>query len=281
MKRIFLTAVLAASALAIPANAQYGGIVLDPVQSAHAAQQLIQGSELYTTTIKTLTNVMLTYNLAHRMATAPSSYYTAYTNMGVQMWTQVTRPANTYGNSLPWMNAATTGNGAAAAYQSASVPRTGQISGYSALNSQGQQAIAAQGATVDLGDAVNATSLQTLGTIRANAAQRATDIMTLEAASHSSDPIQQTELATLQRINQALLIQLRTQQEASQMAQSQGLQQMVQQKQQQDALKLSLQAADGYETNYNSHVSTVQPESERHSVTEPLSNGSLLPMQCF
>jgi len=166
MKGIFLTAVLAASALAIPANAQFGGVVFDPAQSAHAAQQLIQGSELYTTTIKTLTNVMLTYNLAHRMATAPSSYYTAYTNMGVQMWTQVTRPANTYGNSLPWMNAATTGNGAAAAYQSASVPRTGQISGYSALNSQGQQAVAAQGATVDLGDAVNATSLQTLGTIR-------------------------------------------------------------------------------------------------------------------
>jgi hypothetical protein len=124
------------------------------------------------------------------------------------------------------------------------------------LNSQGQQAIAAQGATVDLGDAVNATSLQTLGTIRSKAAQRATDIMTLETASHSTDPTQQTELATLQRINQALLIQLRTQQEASQMAQSQGLQQMVQQKQQQDALKMSLQAADGYEANYNSHVST-------------------------
>jgi len=256
MKGIFLTAVLAASALTIPANAQYGGIVLDPVQSAHAVQQLVQGSELYTTTIKTLTNVMLTYNLAHRMATAPSSYYTAFSNMGVQMWTQVTRPANTYGNSLPWMNAATTGNGAASAYQSASVPRTGQISGYSTLNAQGQQAIAAQGATVDLGDAVNVTSLQTLGTIRSNAAQRATDIMTLEAASHSSDPSQQTELATLQRINQALLIQLRTQQEASQMAQSQGLQQIVQQKQQQDALKLSLHAADGYEANYNSHVST-------------------------
>ena len=46
MKRLILTAVLAASALSIPANAQYGGIVLDPVQSAHAAQQLIQGSEL-------------------------------------------------------------------------------------------------------------------------------------------------------------------------------------------------------------------------------------------
>jgi uncharacterized protein YqjF (DUF2071 family) len=253
MKRIFLATVLAASALAIPANAQYGGIVLDPVQSAHAVQQLVQGSELYTTTIKTLTNVMLTYNLAHRMATAPSSYYTAFSNMGVQMWTQVTRPANTYGNSLPWMNAATTGNGAAAANQSASIQRTGQLSGYSSLSTQGQQAIAAQGATVDLGDAVNATSLQTIGTVRANATQRETDIKTLETASHSTDP---TELATLQRINQAMLLQLRTQQEASQMTQAQSLQQMVQQKQQQDALKMSMQAANGYETNYATHTST-------------------------
>jgi hypothetical protein len=176
--------------------------------------------------------------------------------MGEQMWTQVTRPANTYGNSLPWMNAATNGSGAASANQGAGVQRTGQISGYTSLNAQGQQAIAAQGATIDLGDAVTSTSLQTIGTIRANSTQRAIDIQTLETASHSIDPTQQTELATLQRINQAMLLQLRTQQEASQMTQAQSLQQMVQQKQQQDALKMSMQAADGYETNYNSHVST-------------------------
>lgn len=103
---------------------------------------------------------------------------------------------------------------------------------------------------------MNTTSLQTLGTIRSNAPQREADIRTLEAASHSIDPAQQTQQATLQRINQALLLQLRTQQEASQMAQAQGLQQMVQQKQQQDAIKMSMQGADGYEANYKSHVST-------------------------
>jgi hypothetical protein len=173
-----------------------------------------------------------------------------------QTWTPVAHPANTYGNSLPWTNAATYGNGAAAANQGASIQRTGQISGYSSLNTQGQQAIAAQGATVDLADAINATSLQTIGTVRANAPQREADIKTLEAASHSTDPTQQTELATLQRINQAMLLQLRTQQEASQMTQAQSLQQMVQQKQQQDALKMSMQAADGYEANYKSHVTT-------------------------
>ena len=60
----------------------------------------------------------------------------------------------------------------------------------------GQQAIAAQGATVDLSDAVNASNLQTVGTIRANAAQREADISQLEAATHSADPAQHTEMAT-------------------------------------------------------------------------------------
>jgi hypothetical protein len=257
MKGIICALTLAFATLAQPANAQFGsGIVLDPTQSAHAVQQLIQGSQLYTTTIKTTQNVMEAYNLAQRMATAPSSYYTAYTNMAQQTWTPVAHPANTYGNSLPWTTAATTGSGASAANQGASIQRTGQISGYGSLSAQGQQAIAAQGATVDLSDAVNATSLQTIGTVRANAPQREADIKTLEAASHSTDPAQQTELATLQRINQAMLLQLRTQQEASQMTQAQSLQQMVQQKQQQDALKMSMQAADGYESNYATHIST-------------------------
>jgi hypothetical protein len=256
MKGLLLAALLAAATTVLPARAQIGGIVLDPTQSAHAVQQLIQGSQLYTTTIQTTQNVMGAYNLAQRMATAPTSYYTAYSNMAQQTWTPVAHPANTYGNSLSWTNAATTGNGAAAANQNAGIQRTGQISGYGSLSTQGQQAIAAQGATVDLSDAVNATSLQTIGTVRSNARQREADIKTLETASHSTDPTQQTELATLQRINQAMLLQLRTQQEASQMTQAQSLQQMVQQKQQQDALKMSLQAADGYETNYTTHTST-------------------------
>ena len=257
MKGLILTVLLAVTTLARPAHAQFGvGVVLDPTQSAHAVQQLVQASQLYTTTIKTTQNVMQAYNLAQRMATAPSSYYTAYTNMAQQTWTPVAHPANTYGNSLPWTTSATNGSGAAAANQGASIQRTGQISGYGSLSAQGQQAIAAQGATADLGDAVNTTSLQTIGTVRANAPQREADIKTLETASHSTDPTQQTELATLQRINQAMLLQLRTQQEASQMTQAQSLQQMVQQKQQQDALKMSMQTADGYESNYATHTST-------------------------
>jgi len=72
MKGTLLSLILALATLAEPAYAQFGGgIVLDPTQSAHAAQQLIQGSQLYTTTIKTTQNVMETYNLAQRMLLQP------------------------------------------------------------------------------------------------------------------------------------------------------------------------------------------------------------------
>jgi hypothetical protein len=125
------------------------------------------------------------------------------------------------------------------------------MSGYNDLSTQGKQTIAAQGATVDLSDAVNATNLQTVGTIRANSEQRENDISALETASHSADPAQHTEMATLQRINQALLIELRTQQEANQILQAQALQMMVGQKTQQDNLKSLFQTGNGYQQTFN------------------------------
>jgi hypothetical protein len=233
-------------------RAQFGsGIVFDPTQSGHALQQIAQGNQLYTTTVTTTRNVIAAYNLAQRMASLPQSVYSSYSNLGRQQWIILTRPANTYGNSLPWINAAATGYGASAANQTSSLPHTGQIAGYSSLSQQGQQAISAQGATVDLSDAVNASNLQTVGTIRANAAQREADISQLEAATHSTDPAQHTEMATLQRISQALLIELRSQQETNQILQGQALQQIVGQKIQQDNLKALFQTGNSYQQNFN------------------------------
>lgn len=257
MKNFFLYAALTSSFLAPTAHAQFGsGIVFDPTQSVHAAQQILQGSQLYTTTVETSKNIIGAYNLAQRMASAPQALYRGYVNMGMQTWTTITHPANTYGNTDTWLNAVATGGGATAANQQVSVSHTARISGYSALDLQGQQQVAAQGATADLNDAANATTLQTLGTIRASAPQREADISRLETASHSLDPTDQTELATLQRINQALLLQLRTQQETNEMSQAQSLQQLVGQKQQQDALKMTFQAADGYEANYKANITS-------------------------
>lgn len=261
MKSALTTAILAATLGVLPAHAQFGsGVVFDPTQSAHAIQQIAQGNQLYTTTIATTRNIIAAYNLAQRMASLPQSLYRSYSNVGRQEWITLTRPANTYGNSAAWVNAASTGYGANAAMETASIPQAGKIAGYNALSPEGQQAIAARGATVDLSDAVDATSLHTIGMIRAESPQREADIAALEAASHSSDPAQHTAMATLQRINQALLIELRSQQDTNQILQTQALQQLVAQKVQQDNLKSLFVTANQYQQNFN--AVTPQQSSE-------------------
>jgi len=252
MKLSITSAALAAIFGVLPTYAQFGsGIVYDPTQSAHAVQQIAEANHLYTTTVQTTRNVIAAYNLALRMATLPQALYTAYSNLGRQEWTILTRPVNTYGNSAAWINAASTGYGAAAATQSAGISQTGKIAGYNSLSQEGQQAIAAQGATVDLSNAVSASSLQTIGAIRAESAHREADIGALEAATHSTDPAQHTEMATLQRINQALLIELRSQQETNQILQAQALQQLIGQKVQQDNLKSLFITANYYQQKFD------------------------------
>ena len=253
MRFPFSTAVLAAMLGVLPASAQFGsGIVYDPTQSAHAIQQIGQSNQLYTTTVQTTRNVIASYNLAMRMASLPQTLYMSYSNLGRQEWFALMHPANTYGNSAAWVDAASTGYDAMTAMQSASISDLGRIAGYGSLSPAGQQVIGAQGASVDLDNAVDASSLQTIGSIRAESAQREADIAALETASHSSDPAEHTEMATLQRINQALLIQLRTQQETNQILQAAVLQDLVGQKVQQDNLKSLFVTANDYQQNFDS-----------------------------
>ena len=131
--------------------------------------------------------------------------------------------------------------------------------------SLGAAADCSPGSNCRLNDSVTASNLQTLGTIRANSQQRQAAINTLQSQTQSADPAQHTELATLQRINQALILQLQLQQEANQICQASALQQIVAQKQQQDALK--------------DHLSTSQPISPRIHHTAPSFTGASTAMR--
>ena len=267
-----------AVALQPAAHAQFGsGIVLDPTQSAHAivqigneeksianeAEQIAQGQQIFTNTVKIATTALQAYNVAkqqydlvHQMILAPNMLYQRFLSpqSDLMLMQQV---SNTYGNSMGWLNASNTGKGAGAAYQQVSVPHTANmVPGYSTSSFAGQQQIAAQGATIDIGDSVMSTNLQALGTIRANQAARQTDISNLENATQSQDASQQTIMATLQRINVALLLELRNQQDANQINANLALQQMVAQKQQQDTMKSAFRDSSGYESYYNANVTT-------------------------
>jgi hypothetical protein len=260
------------------AHAQFGsGVVYDPTQSVHAVvqieneqksianevEQIEQGQQIFSNTVKIATTALQAYNVAnqqyqlvHEMILAPTLLYSRFLSPTTDL-IMMQQISNTYGNSSGWVNSANTGNGAAAAYQQASVPRTpNMIPGYSSSSVAGQQQIAAQGATIDIGDSVMTTNLQALGTIRANQAARQTDIANLEAATQSQDASQQTIMAELQRINQVLLLQLRSQQDANQINANLALQQVVAQKQQQDAMKSVFRDSAGYEIYYNANVAT-------------------------
>jgi hypothetical protein len=276
MKRFSLTLTVALFASSTFAHAQFGsGIVFDPTQSGHAvvqieneersianeAQQIEQGQQIFTNTVKIAATALQTYytvhqqyELIHEMILAPSMLYSHFLSPTTDLM-MLQQISNTYGNSTGWVTSANTGNGAAAAYQQASVPRTNSVlPGYGTVSLAGEQQIAAQGATVDINDSVLTNNLQALGTIRANQASRQTDIANLEAATQSQDSSQQTIMATLQRINQALLLQLRTQQDANQINANLALQQIVAQKQQQDTLKVGFQDAANYSYTYQTQV---------------------------
>jgi hypothetical protein len=276
MNRLSLTVTIVLLAGATAAQAQFGsGVVFDPTQSAHAltqienegrslqneATQIENGTKIFTNTVKIATTALQTYNTVHQqyalyrqMMNSPNMLYQRFLSprSDLMLMQQI---SNTYGNSMGWLNASNTGSGAAASYQQAAVPRTpNMVPGYGTTSAIGQQQIAAQGATIDIGDSVMSTNLQVLGTIRANQIARQTDITNLENATLSQDPSQQTIMATLQRINLALLLELRNQQDANQINANLALQQMVTQKQQQDALKAGFMDAGNFNSTYQTQV---------------------------
>ena len=285
MKKLIVTALTIGLAAASQpaAHAQFGsGIVYDPTQSVHAItqieheeqsisnqfRQIEQGQQIFTNTVKIATTALQAYNVAkqqynlvHQMILAPRMLYSRFLSPTSDLLL-LQQISNTYGNSMGWLNSANTGKGATASYQQVSVPTTTNvIPGYSTASVAGQLQIAAQGATVDINDSVMTNNLQALGTIRANQTSRQTDIANLEAATQTQDASQQTVMATLQRINQALLLQLRTQQDANQINANLALQQIVAQKQQQDAMKSAFRDSAGYENYYNANITTTSSGS--------------------
>lgn len=268
------------TALQPAAHAQFGsGIVFDPTQSGHAIvqieheeqsisnqmQQIENGQQIFSNTVKIASTALQTYNqikqqynLYHEMMVAPQLLYERFLSPTTDlMMTQ--QIANHYGNGSgsQWVNSSNTGAAAAASIQLASIPPLKvTIPTANVATFAGQQQLAAQGATVDLGDSVAATELETIGTIKANQTARQADITALENATNTTDPSQESEMAVLQRINRALLLQLRTMQDANQINANAALQQMVAQKQQQDAMKSAFRDSAGYESFYNANITT-------------------------
>ena len=226
-------------ALAPAAHAQLGsGIVFDPTQSAHAIQQIeqnVQGlqtaEQIYTTTYKTMSQVIAAYNLAYQMSRMPQNLAVRYKSDSA-LWTNLSSNSapDTYGNTSAWINALDLGNPtrAASAYSGAVI----QLQSYpsSSLSSQDantQAAIKGQYASSEIGQATLTNSLSTLGTIRSDSQTFQQKLANLDADTYSTDPSQQTEVGVLAKINTASLLQIHSQQDANQILAAAAAQQAL------------------------------------------------------
>ena len=247
-------------ALAPTAHAQFGsGIVYDPTQSAHAIQQIEQGSQMYTTAVATRNQIVTMYNLAYQMSQLPQNLGARY-KADWSQWTSLSAPANTYGNTSALVNALNYGalNQAQQGYSSAYVQAQSYPSGnYSSLDFRTQATVANQYATSELAQTTTTNTLATLGTIRTDEQAFAAKLTNLDSDTFSTDSSQQTQSALLGKINSATLLQIHSQQDTNQLLMVSIQQQLVAQKQQIDAQNRALNNAIYFQQNFPTAMQNV------------------------
>lgn len=232
-------------ALAPLAHAQFGGVVYDPTQSAHAIEQIRQGvqqireaEQIYTTARETMNEAIASYNLAYQMSRMPQNLAARYAS-DYSQWTSFSSESapDTYGNTAAWIDALNFGNPAraTAAYNSAVVPlQTYPAGSLSALGATTQADIRNQYASSELGQATVTNTLSTLGTIRADSVSLNQKLANLDADTFSTAPSEQTTNALLGRINTATLLQIHSEQNTNQILAADAAQQALEEKEQLD-----------------------------------------------
>jgi hypothetical protein len=256
-------------ALAPVAHAQFGsGIVYDPTQSAHAIEQIEQESQslqtaeqIYTSTYKTMNQVIAAYNLAYQMSRMPQNLAARYRS-DFSMWTNLSSASvpDTYGNTTAWINALDLGNPtrASSAYSDAVIQVQNYPSGsLSTQDANTQATIKSQYATSELGQATVTNSLSTLGTIRSDSQTFQQKLANLESDTYSTDPSQQTEVGVLAKINAATMLQIHSQQDANQILAASAAQQTLDAKEKLDERNRLINQSIYFQQNFPTTMQNV------------------------
>jgi len=268
------------STFATSAHAQFGGVVFDPTQSAHAIQEIEQGeqqiekwgtelqnwqqhllkeAQIYTTAVQTRDQIVTAYNLAYQMSRMPQNLEARYKTDWMK-WSSLAAPPNTYGNTSALVNALNFGGlpNASQGFSKAFVQVASYPAGsYGSLDSRTQATVANQYATSELAQTTATNTLATLGTIRSDNQAFAAKLANLEADTFSIDPNQQTENALLAKINSATLLQIHSQQDTNQILAALAQQQLIAQKQQIDAQNRAINQSIYFQQNFSGAMQNV------------------------
>ncbi|MCU1262126.1 MAG: hypothetical protein JWO80_5011 [Bryobacterales bacterium] len=226
--------VICAGLALVPAYAQFGfGItVFDPTSWGELVKELTQLQQEYTQLVKTYNMVTNQYNQMvtnAKMITSKTRWKALLTP-----WMFPTA-TDTYGTTGGWISALNTGAGALSGYKRAVTPIQTYASVWGSMDGSQQDQIGRNYSTVELSDGVTVNALDQLGDIRGNSAAVENAIDSLEMDSLSDDPVMNTELGVLNKINGSGIIGVRNSQDTNKLLASMLDHQMVEAKSRRDA----------------------------------------------
>jgi type IV secretion system protein TrbJ len=236
MKRIVAVALVIVLALNVPALAIFGigDIVFDPTNFEEAVQEFAELEQQYMQLVQTYQMIQNQYNQMIWMAkTAPVNMLLRY-HATATPWTP-SSATNTYGTTAAWESAINSGQNVSNGY-STSTEALGSYGGALGNIPEDQlERLEKDYGTVELSDGANQAAMQLLGQLRANAAANETTISNLENDSLSSDPDMNTEIAVLNKISAAGIVNLRNTQDANKLLAALAEAQIVAAKRERDA----------------------------------------------
>lgn len=236
MKRKLIALGLISLACAVPALAilGIGDVVFDPSNFEEAVQQLAQLEQQYAQLVQTYNMIQNQYNQMLWMAKeVPVDMVARYRALATP-WT-LPSATNTYGTTGGWMTGINTGQNVPGGYSLATEALGTYGSAFGNIPADQQDRLKTSYATVELTDGANLEAMQTIGGLRNNAPAVETAIQNLESDSLSSDPNMNTEIAILNKINAANVINVRNTQDANKLLVSLTEQQILQAKRERDA----------------------------------------------
>ena len=224
-------AVLAAPALAILG---VGDIVYDPSNYAQAVQRLLQLQQQYTQLVRTYQMLHSQYQQMLWMAQAvPVNMALRYRAVPTP-W-QYSSAADTYVTTGGWIAGINAGLGILAGYSQSTQSLGSYGTALGNIPADQLSRIKTNYATVELTDAANLETLQTIGHLRANAPAVEAAIQGLEDDSLSADPNMNTQIAVLNKINAAHMITVRNTQDTNKLLVALAEEQIVDAKRKRDA----------------------------------------------
>ncbi len=212
----------------------FGDIVFDPSVFAQAVQQVVRLEQQYVQLVQTYQMIQNQYEhlrwMAKRVPVDMAARYRAIPTP----W-RGSSASNTYGTTEAWTSGINTGGDVAAAYASA-VERLGAYGeAFSHIPADQQARIKTDYATVELAYGASLAAIETIGRLRANTPSVEASIQNLESDSLSDDPDMNTEVAVLNKMNAASVMQVRSVQDTNKLLVALAEQQLIDAKRLRDA----------------------------------------------